>query len=70
MRPLDKMSGDTRRMTGCGVIHYSAAVVTQYTAALMFYLKWHVIAVSNLFRKWAFQDGLGLKEEQLHSHAQ
>ena len=47
MLPLDKTAGHIRRMTGCFVIHYSAAVVTQYTATLMFYSKWHVTAVMN-----------------------
>lgn len=42
-------------MSGCCAIHYSAAVVTQYTTALMFYLKWHVIAVLNLLENVLFK---------------
>lgn len=42
-------------MSSCRAIHYSAAVVRQYMAALMFYLKWHVIAVLNLSENMLFE---------------
>lgn len=52
-------------MTGCCVIHYSAAVVAQYMAALMFYLKWHVIAMSNPSENLIFKMVQDLKKRNL-----
>ncbi len=53
-------------MSGCCAIHYSAAVVRQYMAALMFYLKWHVIAMLNLSENMLFKMcTVQLEEEEL-----